>query len=211
MVGALRGPARSTPTYGALAPHGGAPASATTYGSPPEVPEYSKASSFAQAPAYSSGAYGANEYPREKGQEYTVPPAGNPKKTMNEGLSIIFIERLLNVPGRSGDAIGRFKRIGSNMYTRWTYVGFAFMLPGINRKDRLATFNHLFVCRGTHVLLYVRRHAVVQYCITFDSTITPYSLSEVLNSWPRPASKHETKPPKSIYYVDCSLIYNIQF
>jgi len=59
----LSGP--SSPPPRAPAPYGTGPA----YGSPPKGPAYTEASSSAQTPAYSSGAYGANEYPTEKGWE----------------------------------------------------------------------------------------------------------------------------------------------
>jgi len=62
----------ASPPPGTPTPYGAVPA----YGSPPKGPGYTEASGSSQVPAYSSGAYGANEYPKEKGWEYTAPPAG---------------------------------------------------------------------------------------------------------------------------------------
>ena len=66
----------SSPAPGTPAPYGDAPA----YDSPASGPQYAAASGSAQAPAYSGGAYNANEYPKEKGWEYTAPPAEHPAK-----------------------------------------------------------------------------------------------------------------------------------
>ena len=66
----------SSPAPGTPAPYGDAPA----YDSPPNGPQYTEASSSAQVPAYTAGPYNANEYPKEKGWEYTAPPAGSPTK-----------------------------------------------------------------------------------------------------------------------------------
>ena len=66
----------SSPAPGTPAPYGDAPA----YDAPPNVPQYVEASGSAQAPAYSGGPYNANEYPKEKGWEYTAPPVEHPAK-----------------------------------------------------------------------------------------------------------------------------------
>ena len=66
----------SSPTPGTPAPYGDAPA----YDSPPAGSQYAAASGSAQAPAYSGGAFNANEYPKEKGWEYTSPPVENQAK-----------------------------------------------------------------------------------------------------------------------------------
>jgi hypothetical protein len=62
--------APSSPAPGTPAPYGDAPA----YDSPPNDAQYGQASGSAPAPSYSGGPYAANEYPKEKGWEYTGPP-----------------------------------------------------------------------------------------------------------------------------------------
>ena len=68
--------APSSPTPSTPAPYGDAPA----YDAPPRTSQYAQASGSSSAPAYSGGAYGPNEYPKEKGWEYTAPPTEPPAK-----------------------------------------------------------------------------------------------------------------------------------
>jgi hypothetical protein len=60
--------------------YGGALADPVTYNFLPTRPENVETSGSAQGPAYSGGPYSANEYPKDKEQEYAVPPAGNTTK-----------------------------------------------------------------------------------------------------------------------------------
>ena len=62
------------------APSSPPPGTPAPYDSPPKEPPYAEASGSAPAPSYSGGPYGANEYPKEKGWEYTSPPAEHPPK-----------------------------------------------------------------------------------------------------------------------------------
>jgi len=73
-----KGPMYAEPAYDSpsKAPMYAEPA----YDSPSKAPTYTEPSGSAPAPSYSGGAYGANQYPKDKGWEYTAPPAGSPTK-----------------------------------------------------------------------------------------------------------------------------------
>jgi hypothetical protein len=74
--------APASPAPPAQVPYDAVPAYAPAPGPAYAAPRLNEAaSSHGAAPAYSSGgAYGGNEYPKEKGWEYTAPPGAPPKQ-----------------------------------------------------------------------------------------------------------------------------------
>jgi len=68
--------APSAPAPGTPAPFDTAPA----YDSTPKEPPHAGAGGSTPAPSYSGAPYDANEYPKEKGWEYTATPAEHPPK-----------------------------------------------------------------------------------------------------------------------------------
>ena len=71
--------APTTPAPDMQSPHSAVP----PYESPTKGPEYAYAAqpSGSHLPAYAGGgAFGASDYPKEKGWEYTSPPVGSPPK-----------------------------------------------------------------------------------------------------------------------------------
>jgi len=66
-------PSSPSPAPGTPAPYGAAPA----YDAPSP---HTEAGGSGPAPSYSGGPYGANQYPKEKGWEYTSPPTEYPPK-----------------------------------------------------------------------------------------------------------------------------------
>jgi len=63
--------APSAPAPGTPGPYDAAP----TYDSTLKAPPHAEASGSTPAPSYSGAPYDANQYPKEKGWEYTAPPA----------------------------------------------------------------------------------------------------------------------------------------
>ena len=63
--------APSAPAPGTPGPYDAAP----TYDSTLEAPPHAEASGSTPAPSYSGAPHDANQYPKEKGWEYTAPPA----------------------------------------------------------------------------------------------------------------------------------------